>query len=174
MGEQAVFCVESKALQERPEKNLKTPSPLRGNFSRRALAVGANGTTCARLFLARSLREVDSVGADLTPAQFAYLAAALSGENRQLDYRAIGIIAGGVPDSPNLVVRKECRSRGCSSRLLVFTTGLERANPSRIAQLKTADSVGRTRFAVVEPEDFSSLVSKSATSRSVMESIGMG
>jgi hypothetical protein len=47
----------------------------------------------------------------------------------------------------------------------VFTTGLERANPSRMAQLKTADSVERTRFVVVEPEDLSSLVSKSATSR---------
>jgi hypothetical protein len=44
--------------------------------------------------------ELDSVGADLTPAQLAYLAAALAGENQQLDYRAIGIIvAGGVLDA---------------------------------------------------------------------------
>src|SRR6516165_7761036 len=35
--------------------DLKTPSPLRGDFSKRARAVGAKGTTCARLFLVRSL-----------------------------------------------------------------------------------------------------------------------
>ena len=45
----------SSSLQVLHAGDLKTPSPLRGDFSKRARAVGANGTTCARLFLARSL-----------------------------------------------------------------------------------------------------------------------
>src|SRR6202043_2470066 len=54
----------SSSLQVLHAGDLKTPSPLRGDFSKRARAVGGNG-----------------------------------------------IIAGGVPDAPNLVVRKDSVAR---------------------------------------------------------------
>ena len=98
-------------LASTPRGGLKNPLAI----ARRLLQKGAGGW-CQRNnmrapVLGALAWELDSVGADLTPAQLAYLAAALAGENQQLDYRAKGIIAGGVPDTPNLVVRKDSVAR---------------------------------------------------------------
>src|SRR3984957_4610083 len=81
-------------LASTPRGGLKTPLAI----ARRLLQKGAGGW-CQRNnmrppVLGSLAWELDSVGADLTPAQFAYLAAALAGENQQLDYRAKGIIRG--------------------------------------------------------------------------------
>src|SRR3984957_9685960 len=85
-------------LASTPRGGLKNPLAI----ARRLLQKGAGGW-CQRNnmrppVLGALAWEVDSVDADLAPAQFAYFAAALAGENQQLDYRAKGIIAGGVPD----------------------------------------------------------------------------
>ena len=97
-------------LASTPRGGLKNPLAIARRLLQKSSSGGRQRNNMRPPVFGALAWELDSVGADLTPAQFAYLAAALPGENQQLDYRAKRIITGGVPDTPNLIVRKTGRA----------------------------------------------------------------